>query len=364
MKITERALTDAWQRTAVRHALLDGVGLPPMAFSADELEERADRAERAGETEENGLCLLLDEDGTVRGHHGPYQEVFATGDLEQVLYLIAETAIRRRGGSLEAVADALGRIDPAWGRRFRSGGLDDTGTVEACGRDPLDGFAWIAESWREQAPYTELAFFRAAPGQAVDAERLAALHGADPAQLAAGTRLKDLRAVDGGRAHWDRQWESCCFGQAGEWTYLLYHDTPPGSFADKEAYTALGIKESVQLSATSAKAIYSFDYTRDGRRVDDDWGMLELIWYERGRAPYRRGGELDFLNRALRRAELDHPELTSTFQLYFHALEESLGLRLPRRDFAEGEVRAAYWAAGGRPGTAPEAASRGSGRPS
>lgn len=53
---------------------------------------------------------------------------------------------------------------------------------------------------------------------------------------------------------------------------------------------------------------------------------------------------MDFLNRALRRAELDHPDLTNTFELYFHALEESLGLRLPRRDFAEGEVRAAYWA--------------------
>ncbi|MGW3730830.1 hypothetical protein [Streptomyces sp. NPDC000851] len=242
------------------------------------------------------------------------------------------------------MADALDRIDPAWGRRFRSGGLDDTGTVEACGRDPLEGLAWIARSWREQDPYTTLAFFRAAPGRTVDAERLALLYGADPAQVAAGTHLKDLQAVDSGRVHWDRQWESCCFGQAGGWTFLLYHDTPPGSFADKEAYAALGIKESVWLTATSAKASYTFDYMRDGRRVDDDWGVLELIWYERGRAPYLRGGELDFLNRAVRRAELDHPELTSTFELYFHALEESLGLRLPRRDFAEGEVRAAYWA--------------------
>jgi hypothetical protein len=71
-----------------------------------------------------------------------------------------------------------------------------------------------------------------------------------------------------------------------------------------------------------------------------------LIRYERGRAPCLRGGELDFLDRAVRRAELDHPERTSTFELYFHALEDSLGLRLPRPDFAEGEVRAAYWAEG------------------
>lgn len=341
MEITKRTLAEAWQRTAARHALLDGVALPPVTHSEDEVEEWADRAE---ETEDGGLCLLLDEDGTVHGRDASYREVFATRDLDQALYLIAEAATRRRGGSLDEVAAALDRIDPAWGRRFRSGGLDDTGTVEACGRDPLEGLAWIAGSWRDQDPYTTLAFYRAAPGRTVDAERLALLYGADPAQVSAGTRLKDLLAVDSGRAHSDRQWESCCYGQAGEWTFLLHHDTPPGSFADKEAYAALGITESVWLSATSAKAIYSFDYIRDGRRVDDDWGMLELIWYERGHAPYLRGGELDFLNRAVRRAELDHPELTNTFELYFHALEESLGLRLPRRDFAEGEVRAAYWA--------------------
>ncbi|MFD5933202.1 hypothetical protein [Streptomyces sp. NPDC060333] len=341
MEITQRTLTEAWQRTAARHALLEQVALPPVASSKDELKEWAARAEEA---QDGGLCLLLDEDGTVRGHHGLHQEAFATRDLEQVMYLIAEAAIRRRGGSQEETADALDRIDPEWGGRFRGGGSDDTGTVEACGRDPLEGFAWVAESWREQDPYTTLAFFRAAPGRTVDAERLALLYGADPAQVAAGTRLKDLQAGNGGEFYGGREWESCCFGQAGGWTFLLHHDTPPGAFADKEAYAALGIEESVWLSATSAKAIYTFDYIRNGRRVDDDRGVLELIWYERGHAPYPRGGELEFLNRAVRRAELDHPELTDTFELYFHALEESLGLRLPRRDFAEGEVRAAYWA--------------------
>ncbi|GAA5017483.1 hypothetical protein [Streptomyces siamensis] len=338
MEITKQTLAEGWQRTVARLPLLDDVALPPVALSDDEIRERAERSE------DGSLCLLLDDDGTLRGRHGPYREVFATRDLDQALYLIAESAIRRHGGSVEEVADALDRVDPAWGRRFRSGGLDDTGTVETCGRDPLEGLAWIAGSWREQEPYTTLAFFRAAPGRTVDAERLALLYGADPGQVAADTRLKDLQADS--RAHWDRQWESCCFGQAGGWAYLLYHDTPPGSFADKEAYAALGIKESVRLTATSAKAIYTFDYMRDGRRVDDDWGVLELIWYERGHAPYLRGGELDFLNRAVRRAELDHPEVTNTFELYFHALEQSLGLRLPREDFAEGEVRAAYWAEG------------------
>lgn len=341
MEITKRSLEEAWQRTATRHTLLHEVDLPPVMLSEDEVEEWAERAENA---ENGGLCLLLDDDGTVRGYHDPYRETFTTRNLEQVLYLIAEAAMRRRNGSLEEVADALDLIDPAWGRRFRSGGLDDTGAVGACELDPLEGLAWIAKSWREQAPYTTLAFYRAAPGRSVDAERLALLYGADPAQVASGTRLKDLQAVDNGRTHWNRQWKSCCFGQAGGWTFLLHHDTPPGSFADKEAYAALGIEESVWLTAISAKAIYTFNYVKDGRRVDDDWGLLELSWYERGRAPYLRGGELDFLNRAVRRAELDHPELTNAFDLYFHALETSLGLRLSRRDFAEGEVRAAYWA--------------------
>ncbi|MFF4489985.1 hypothetical protein ACFY0F_26400 [Streptomyces sp. NPDC001544] len=82
----------------------------------------------------------------------------------------------------------------------------------------------------------------------------------------------------------------------------------------------------------------------DGRRIDDDWGALELIWYDCGRAPYFRGGQLDFLNQAIRRAELDHPELTSEFELYFHALEDAFGLQLPRQDIQQGTVRAAQWA--------------------
>ncbi|WP_411075846.1 hypothetical protein [Streptomyces sp. cmx-4-7] len=351
MKITKRVLAEAWRRTAARHALLDGVELPPVARSEDELDEWAEGTwgEPAEQAKDGDLCLLVGEDGTVRGRCGPHQEVFVTHDLDEAVFLIAEAAVRRRGGGLAEVAEALERIDPAWGRRFRGGEPDGTGAVEPCGRDPLEGFAWIAGSWREQDPYTTLAFFRAAPGRTVDPERLALLYGAGPAQVAAGTRLKDLKAVDDGRVHWDRQWESCCFGQAGGWTFPLHHDTPPGAFADKEAYAALGIEESVRLSATSAKAIYRFEYLRGDRRVDDgDPCVLELIRYERGHAPYLRGGELDFLNRALRRAELDHPELTNRFELYFHALEESLGLRLPRRDFAEGEVRAAHWAGGGR----------------
>jgi hypothetical protein len=237
-------------------------------------------------------------------------------------------------------AELLGRINPAWGSRFRNGGMDGTQPSTACGRDPLERLAWIAGSWREQAPYTHLSFFR---GESISAEQIALFRGADPAQIAAGTRLADLRRMHGGTFDYlDTVWDTCCFGQAGGWAFLMYHEIP-GFGPGREALARLGVTETVHLSATSAKAIYTFTYMRDGHRIDDDWGVLELIWYNRGRAPYFRGGQLDFLNQAIRRAELDHPELTSEFELYFHALEDAFDLQLPRQDIQEGMVRAAQW---------------------
>lgn len=150
--------------------------------------------------------------------------------------------------------------------------------------------------------------------------------------------------MDGGTfGTWDVVWETCCFGQAGGRAFLMYHETP-GSGPDLEALARLGVTETVHLSATSAKAIYTFDYMRNGRRIDDDWGVLELLGYDCGRAPYFRGGQLDFLNQAIRRAELDHPDLTNEFELYFHALEDAFGLQLPRQEVQQGTVRAAQWA--------------------
>ncbi|MEV7323078.1 hypothetical protein [Streptomyces sp. NPDC093970] len=347
MKMTEHLLRQAWRRTAAGSDLLDDAMLPPIGTS------RHQYAQHVGDT--GGLFLVLDEDGTVRGHHGPHLEIFATRDLDQALYFVAEEAVRGLAEHIVArtpgqgpVADLvagqagmLDRIDPAWGSRFRGGGTDGAPTARPCGRDPLERFAWISGTWREQDPYTNLAFFR---GEGVGAEQIALLHGADPGQVAAGTRLSDLRAMEGSG---DIEWESCCFGQAGDWAFMMYHETPPGVRTDGTALSRLGVTETVRLSATAAKAIYTFDYTRDGRRVDDDWGVLELIWYKRGRAPYHRGGQLDFLNRAVRRAELDHPELTDEFALYFHALETALGLQLPRRDIEEGTVAAAQWVRGG-----------------
>ncbi|MDX2648288.1 hypothetical protein PV341_32895 [Streptomyces sp. PA03-1a] len=348
MQMTEHALAQAWQRTVAGSDLLDDAMLPPIGTSPDQY------ARRAGHR--GGLLLVLDEDGTVHGYNGPYQEVFATRDVDQVLYHVAEQAVRHLAEHIVAhspgqgavanlvagQAKMLEEINPAWASRFRSGGVDGTQAARPCGRDPLEGLAWIARTWRDQDPYTNLVFFR---GDGVSAEEIALLYGADPEHVAAGARLSDLHRIDGhDRGHWDTAWTSCCFGQAGDWAFLMYHETPPGIRAGAAELSRLGVTETVCLSACSAKAIYTFDYTRDGARVDDDWGVLELIGYHRGQAPYYRGGRLDFLNQAIRRAELDHPELTDAFELYFHALDDALGLRLPQRDIEEGTVRAALWA--------------------
>jgi hypothetical protein len=356
METTEAALRRAWHTTAAGSDLLDDVMFPPVRTSRDQ--------HRHGAVDPSGLFLVLDEDSTVRGYRDTHREVFATQDHDQVLYFVAEQAVHDlaehivthspgRGPAVNLVsgqAELLDRINPAWGSRFRDGGMSAvadmhrTRTTRPCGRDPLERFAWIVRGWRDQDPCTTLAFFR---GEGVSAEQIALLHGADPEQVTAGTRLLDLRNRDeSGLERWETDWQTFCFGEAGGWAFLMYHETPPGIRADSTALARLGVTETLRLTATSAKGLYSFAYTRDGHRVDDGRGTLELIWYQRGRAPYYRGGQLDFLNRALRRAELDHPELIDDFELYFHALEVSLGLQLPQQDIREGTVRAAQWARG------------------
>ncbi|MFI6943729.1 hypothetical protein ACIBI4_31060 [Streptomyces sp. NPDC050418] len=347
MQISEDTLKQAWHQLTGNSDVLDDAMLPPIGTSPDQYEERV------GELH-GRLFLILEQDGTVRGRIGPYREVFVTRDLDQVLYFAAEDAVRKLAEHIAArapgsgpvanlvggQAELLDRINPAWGSRFRNGSMDGEPPSLPCGRDPLEGLAWIAGNWRGQDPCTHLVFFR---GENISAEQIVLLHGADPEQVAGETRLADLRSMDDGAFYQDMVWETCCFGQAGDWAFLMYHETP-GLGPGLEALARLGVSEMVHLRATSAKAIYTFDYFRDGRRIDDDWGVLELIWYDRGRAPYFRGGQLDFLNRAIRRAELDHPGTTSEFELYFHALEDAFGLQLPQQDIQEGTVRAAQWA--------------------
>ncbi|MET9121246.1 hypothetical protein [Streptomyces sp. NPDC004528] len=350
MRITEHTLKKAWHRIAAGSDLLDDIMFPSVGSSPGEYPRHAG--------DSGALFLVLGEDGTVRGYRSPHQEVFATRDLDQVLYFAAEQAVR--GLAEHMVARSPGRgpvanlvagqaklldgVNAEWGSRFRRGGMNDARAARPCGRDPLERLAWIVRGWRDQDPYTHLTFFR---GDHVSAERIALLHGADPEQVAAGTQLSDLHDKDGsGPGFGEIAWETCCFGEAGGWVFLMHHETPPGTRADSAALARLGVTETVRLSACAAKGLYTFDYTRDGRRVDDDRGTIELIWYDRGRAPYYRGGRLDFLNEALRGAELDHPELIDTFELYFHALDDALGLELPQQDVEDGTVRAARWARG------------------
>ncbi|MDR3081616.1 MAG: immunity 63 family protein [Streptomyces sp.] len=331
-----KALKDAWSRIAAGSDVLDDSMLPPVDGPGDDLVEGEPAVPE-------GLFLFLDEEGVVRGMRvedddDDEVEVFASGNLDEVLYMVAEEVT----GVLAAEADGapdeiaeharlLDRVDPAWGARFRA---VDEASLSPCGRDPREAFAWVAGGWRDQYPYTTMEFLRA--DEALDPARVAALFGADPEQIAAGTSLADV----GG----EPEWGTMCFGAAGDWVFVLYHELPPGARVSPDGLKALGVRDWVTLSACMAKAIYTFDYYRDGRRMDDDAGILELIWYNPGRSLYCRHGDLEFLNRALRRAELDHPEETDRFTLYFHALETGLGLSLPRVEFEEGTVRAVRWA--------------------
>lgn len=79
--------------------------------------------------------------------------------------------------------------------------------------------------------------------------------------------------MDGiGRDSWEADWQTFCFGQVGDWVFLMYHELPPGTQGGSEELSRLGVTDTVRLSATAAKAIYTLDYTRDGRRLDDGWG--------------------------------------------------------------------------------------------
>ncbi|MCZ4121052.1 hypothetical protein [Streptomyces sp. H39-S7] len=102
MRITEHALKRAWHGIAVGSDLLDDATLPPTGTSPEQC------AERAGDAD--ALFLVVDQDGTVRGHHGPYREVFATQDLDQVLYFAAEEAVRRLAEHIVAHTPGRGPV--------------------------------------------------------------------------------------------------------------------------------------------------------------------------------------------------------------------------------------------------------------
>lgn len=149
-QMTEHALAQAWRRTVAGSDLLDDAMLPPIGTSPDQY------ARRAGHRGGLGLLVVLDEDGTVHGCNGPYQEVFATRDVDQVLYHVAEQAVRHRAEHIVAHSPGQGPVanlvagqakmleesNPAWASRFRSGGGRNAGgapvRTRPAGRPRLD----------------------------------------------------------------------------------------------------------------------------------------------------------------------------------------------------------------------------------
>ncbi|MFD9636884.1 hypothetical protein [Streptomyces violascens] len=79
MQISAYTLRRAWHEVTAGCDLLDDAMLPPIGTSPDQYEKHV------GEPH-GRLFLVLDDNGTVHGHIGPYGEVFATQDLDQVLY--------------------------------------------------------------------------------------------------------------------------------------------------------------------------------------------------------------------------------------------------------------------------------------
>ncbi|MDV6289887.1 hypothetical protein R2F25_26195 [Streptomyces sp. UP1A-1] len=136
MRITEDALKRAWHRLAAGSDLLDEAVFPPTGT----YEQYEAHVEGGGGA---GLYLVLEEDGTVCGCGGPYDEVFVARGLDEALYCLAEEAVRGLDGTIAGQAALMDRTDPGWGRVFRGGGPDGAEPAPPCGRDPLEGFAWI-----------------------------------------------------------------------------------------------------------------------------------------------------------------------------------------------------------------------------
>ncbi|WP_419999638.1 prevent-host-death family protein [Streptomyces boninensis] len=202
-----------------------------------------------------------------------------------------------------------------------------------------DGIAWLAAGWREQQPFTVLEFIKGVPP-----EDAALAYGADPQDIADGLRLDQVRERDA-RDGTNTAWDVLAYGEAGEWSWLGYHEFGGGFAFPLDPPPA----EQITLTATMAKAIYTFSYHRDGEYqnpvpLDEEAGdqrdIYELIWYEPGEPPFSPEAPLAFLNPHIRRAE-DNTGHTDGIALFFAGLERAFGLSLPRDELTSGEVRCA-----------------------
>ncbi|MEU8959903.1 prevent-host-death family protein [Streptomyces sp. NPDC048518] len=199
-----------------------------------------------------------------------------------------------------------------------------------------DGIAWIAGSWQEQRPFTVLEFIKGRT-----CEEVALAYGADPQDVADGLLLHQVREWDerGGSDDVDRV---LVFGEAGGWTWLGYHDFDHAISRRLDPPPP----EQITLTATSAKGIYDFSYSKDGEyqnpyplddSLDARRDMYELIWYTPSEAPFAPDAPLGFLNPHMRRAE-ESTEWTDGIALFFAGLERAFGVSLPQDGITSGNV--------------------------
>ncbi|WP_238545540.1 MULTISPECIES: type II toxin-antitoxin system Phd/YefM family antitoxin [Streptomyces] len=202
-----------------------------------------------------------------------------------------------------------------------------------------DGIAWIADDWRDQEPFTVLEFIK---GPA--AEEIALAYGADAQDITDGLLLHQVREWDA-RDGTDDLLRVLVFGEAAGWTWLGYHDFD-------NAFSPLlnpPPPQQITLTATMAKAIYDFSYSKDGvyqnpfpieDRADARRDMYELIWYTPGETPFAPNAPLGFLNPHIRRAEKE-TDWADSIPLFFAGLERAFDLSLPRDAITSGHVRCA-----------------------
>ncbi|MEU7039488.1 type II toxin-antitoxin system Phd/YefM family antitoxin [Streptomyces varsoviensis] len=203
-----------------------------------------------------------------------------------------------------------------------------------------DGIAWIAESWRDQEPFTVLEFLKGPTP-----EEAALAYGADPQDIADGLRLHQVRDKDE-REGTDDLLDVLAFGEAGEWTWLGYHDVGLAFTRTLDPPPA----HRITLTAIMAKGIYEFAYIKDGIHqnptppetgADARPEMYEIPWYTPGEPPFAPDAPLAFLNPHIRRAE-EHTDWTDSIALFFAGLERAFALSLPQQALTTGQTPCAH----------------------
>ncbi|NGN69776.1 type II toxin-antitoxin system Phd/YefM family antitoxin [Streptomyces sp. A7024] len=327
----ERPL-DLVEETGERIDLTDGGERTAVLLPAAELAELEHFAQRGGSYGRRPRPFAEQRGQFGPEEQGPYvRYVHADGVRMTFVRDRAVVAELRSADELDWIEDRA-----RMGRQFYMPPKQAAAFEAFLARQPPvgDGIAWIAGGWSEQRPFTVIEFIK---GMAP--EEVAVAYGADPQDIADGLRLHQVREQDA-RDRTNLLFDTLAFGTAGEWTWLGHHAWPRP--LDPEP------AERIALSATTAKAIYTFSYIKDGEYQNpaplDDGAepgdIYELIWYEPGELPFSQEAPLGFLNPYIRQAE-EHTDWTDGIALFFAGLERAFGLSLPREEITSGEVRCA-----------------------